>query len=931
MPTIPIMCLGNFVKGIDNLNRPVLDTNYMRPDNDNCDYIDYQEKQITTDKFDFSVLHLNVRGLASKIDELMRLIQNCTNTGEVDIVFISETWLNPFSPNVEILGYTLIHEDRRTKKGGGVGIYINKKLRFNKLDDVSCTTAECCGVEMQIGKKQLILISLYRPPNGTLTAFNKSFKHMVDEWRRLNKYIIIGTDHNLDFLKTEKHPQTQTFLEKIFDSRMLPMITRPTRITKTTATLIDNILVDQTLATNSLCSILIDNISDHLPCIVVLKNFKVKLNSKLIIKSRDTQKRCLADLKTALGGCDWYPNSSTTCDLNTQATQFHTKLTELIDYHCPTTTREIKYKLIRREPWLSVGLQKSIRRCKSLYKQTLEPNCCNSVIQHYRVYNNMLQCLKRTSKVLYYTEMCTKHKNNTKHLWKIVNEVVATTNDKTNIIDCLKIDNVKNYNPQEIANTFGDYFATVGKKFAGRIKKSKESISNLIAKIDRNDKSLYLRPTSSQEVKRLIMNLPNKTSSGFDNISNILLKEICPHIEMVLAELFNRSMSEGEFPDIMKEAEVVPLFKSKSRLEVTNYRPISLLLTVSKILEKLIYSRTYSFLMETNQLYVSQYGFRANHACDHAISELLGEIVKGQQLGKYTVGIFLDLSKAFDTLEHSVIFSKLEKYGIRGPVLHWFISYLTGRTLSVKCLSGNSSTVKSPAYNVEYGTPQGSCLGPLIFLIFCNDIHLNMTFSACIQFADDTSLHKSHYNLQYLKFCVEHDMESLQDWFRANKLTLNVQKSVCMLFTPTGKHLTLELEFEGLVMPQVQSTKLLGVWIDEQLKWHEHVNSVILKLRSKIHMLRKGKNLLSTHARRILYFAQIHSHLTYGLVCWGNMIDNSDLRRLKKMQNACVKLIDRSKPVEKIYHDHKILTIEKLIRLENAKTWFKFYKSVLPV
>ena len=334
--------------------------------------------------------------------------------------------------------------------------------------------------------------------------------------------------------------------------------------------------------------------------------------------------------------------------------------------------------------------------------------------------------------------------------------------------------------------------------------------------------------------------------------------------------------------------------------------------------------------METNQLFVSQYGFRANHTCDHAISELLGEIVKSQQLGKYTVGIFLDLSKAFDTLQHSVIFSKLDKYGIRGHVLRWFISYLTNRTLSVKCSSKDQPDIKSPSYNVEYGTPQGSCLGPLIFLIFCNDIHLNMTFLACIQFADDTSLHKSHYNLQYLRFCVEHDMESLQDWFRANKLTLNVQKSVCMLFTPTGKHLTFELEFEGLIMPQVRSTKLLGVWVDEQLKWHEHVNKIMLKLKAKIHMLCKGKTLLSTHAKRILYFAQIQSHLMYGLVCWGNMIDSTDLNRLRKIQNSCVRFIDTSKTLERIYCDNKILTIDKLIVLENAKLWYKFHKNALP-
>ena len=332
----------------------------------------------------------------------------------------------------------------------------------------------------------------------------------------------------------------------------------------------------------------------------------------------------------------------------------------------------------------------------------------------------------------------------------------------------------------------------------------------------------------------------------------------------------------------MKEAEVVPLFKNKSTLEVTNYRPIFLLITLSKILEKVIYRRTYKFLIETDQLYVSQYGFRANHSCDNAISELLGEIVKNQQLGKYTLGIFLDLSKAFDTLEHSVIFAKLNKYGIRGMVLDWFKSYLTDRKLSVKITTRKNLVVKSHSYNVNYSTPQGSCLGPLIFLIFCNDIRLNLTYLSCIQFADDTSLHKSHYDLQYLKFCAEQDMQALRDWFCANKLTLNVQKSVCMLFAPNGRCVKIDLELDGLKIPQVRNTKLLGTWIDDELKWNKHVNKIILKLKSKIHMLYKGKNLLSCHAKRLVYFAQVQSHLTYGLVCWGNMLNETQLSRLKK-------------------------------------------------
>ena len=173
-------------------------------------------------------------------------------------------------------------------------------------------------------------------------------------------------------------------------------------------------------------------------------------------------------------------------------------------------------------------------------------------------------------------------------------------------------------------------------------------------------------------------------------------------------------------------------------------------------------------------------------------------------------------------------------------------------------------------------------------------------------------------------------MQALQNWFSAKKLTLNVQKSVCMLFVPNGRCVKIDLELDGLKIPQVRNTKLLGTWIDDELKWNEHVNKIILKLKSKIHMLYKGKNLLSCHAKQVLYFAQIQSHLTYGLVCWGNMLNESQLSRLKKIQNKCVRLIDTSKSLEENYTTKNILKLEQLIVLENLKIWHKYHDKTLP-
>ena len=219
------------------------------------------------------------------------------------------------------------------------------------------------------------------------------------------------------------------------------------------------------------------------------------------------------------------------------------------------------------------------------------------------------------------------------------------------------------------------------------------------------------------------------------------------------------------------------MHKGKGKFLPTNYRPISLLLTISKVLEKLIYIRTYSFLNENNQLYVSQYGFRNNHSCENAISELVGHILKRREQNESTACVFLDLSKAFDTIKHDVLLKKLESYGIRGTALNWFESYLTNRKIKVKCtIASSRKTEFSKEEPVNVGTPQGSCLGPLIFLIFNNDLHKVVENCSTILFADDTTLYISSKNTTYLKWCIEHDISLLLDWFRANKLTLTCQK-----------------------------------------------------------------------------------------------------------------------------------------------------------
>ena len=507
----------------------------------------------------------------------------------------------------------------------------------------------------------------------------------------------------------------------------------------------------------------------------------------------------------------------------------------------------------------------------------------------------------------------------------MINTVTGKCTDKRTVIDKIKVDQIVINNGAAIGNHLGDYFANIGRAYASKIPDSTIGIEDYINKIETQQSSLFLSPVDSYELHNLIKDLPNKSSSGWDGMSIILVKQIGKSIVNPLVEIFNRSILEGMFPTIMKLACVSPLHKSGRTNIDTNYRPISLLPVVSKLLERVIYKRTYKFLLNNSILYTSQYGFRKDHSCEHAIQELVGTILKGNERNKHTAAIFLDLSKAFDTLDHEILLRKLERYGIRGLALHWFGSYLSDRKLNVRGNFGEPpQQVTSHSFPFEYGVPQGSCLGPLLFLLYCNDLYLNLELCKGILFADDTTIYKSHKNIKYLQWCLQDELCRLYDWFKANRLTLNLGKSVCMLFGNKNQ-LKLNLIVGNTRLQQVKSTKFLGIHIDEKLRWDIHISKLVLKLKRNLQLLCLGKNFLNVHCKRIVYFAHWQSHLSYCLSIWGNLVCDGVLDKLQKLQNKCIRLIGRN--TKKNYN---ILSIRQLITLENYKFGYKLLNETLP-
>ena len=310
--------------------------------------------------------------------------------------------------------------------------------------------------------------------------------------------------------------------------------------------------------------------------------------------------------------------------------------------------------------------------------------------------------------------------------------------------------------------------------------------------------------------------------------------------------------------------------------------------------------------------------------------ELVGYTLQAKNKKEECACMFLDLSKAFDTLDHSILLKKLNNYGIQGIANMWFENYLKNRSLVAKVTTSSNKTVRSDRFDITYGMAQGSCLGPLLFIIFVNDIHLLSIYSKLILFANDTTIFNSHMCNKYLQFMLEYDINLMTDWFNANKLSLNLHKTAAMQFW--NNNTNLELRVDNVKIPVVESTKFLGVQIDNQLTWHNHVNHLIKKLSINKRMMALGRNLLDRNSLRKIYFAHIHSHLNYGLSVWGSMISSSLLKELSKLQSQCVEMIVRTKPMDIIntMRQLNILLLNRMIQLNLCKLGHQMTHKLLP-
>lgn len=831
----------------------------------------------------FKLASLNINSLLKHIDEIRIILANSS----FDILAINESKIDDLIPDTEIniLGYNLIRNDRN-RAGGGVVLYIRDSIPYTERRDLIPDRLEMICIEVNRPHSKSFLVSTwYRPPNSDMELLDECdlfFSKCDSE----NKELLLAGDLNCDVIKNspDLHTRRLQFLCSLYQIEQL--INEPTRVTETSSTLIDLILTNRQENISSFGVIHL-GISDHSLVYAVRKSIMPR--SRPTVKEvRDFKNFNKDDFLADLARVPWDVVQDSD-DPNECWRVWKLFFHEILNIHAP-----LRHKRTRKYPipWITPYI-KQLMKNRDFHKKQSIKHASQTHWVKFQAARNKVNIEMRNAKSKFFCDRIEDCVNNVdpKKSWSLINTLLGKNIKSTNISELLVNDTVIS-DPKLIAESFNEYFINIGPKLAAE--------SNIDSAGDdpqindcagfSPDSCFRFSQIDVVSVALTLKNLKASKATGLDKIPAKILKLSSDIIAPSLTAIFNLSLVTGIFVHDWKFARVSPIFKSDDRRKRENYRPISILPIISKVFEKEVFRQVYTYLTKNSLLSNFQSGFRPKHSTLSALIQMCDEWLESMDNGKLTGVIFLDIRKAFDSINHGVLLKKMNDcFGISDMELRWFGSYLSDRTQ--QCfVNGQMSSPKQ----IICGVPQGSIMGPLLFLLYINDMPDCLKSTIPCLYADDTQIFSSSHDSVELIANLNSDLTNVHNWLAKNKLQIHPAKSKLMFigssYSLNNKLCDHPVLVNNVPIPRIKTQKCLGVDIDENLSWEKHVETICKKAGAGIGVIRRIKPFVPHDILQSIYKALVQPYFDYCSPLWdtcGKLLKD----KLQKFQSRAARVI----------------------------------------
>ena len=817
---------------------------------------------------DLSILYINIVSLPCNMDQLVNLLTHFDK--KPDLIALSETKITEicnteYHPYLESYKYYNI---KSKTMSGSVGLFVRNTLVCTTRHDLNCSENglyEMFWVDISshsINSAKTTVGIVYRHNKTSIPSFSTRIENIVSKLIRENTNFYILGDFNMNLIKTHDIYNILDFVNTMHSLNAVNLVNKPTRFPigkqRGGPSILDHLWTNEPFRVKKI-DMIVNPISDHRPTLFIL-NIRKKIVSNC---SRNYFIRDMSNFDEEAFNESLFNFIPTSPNVNQSFAELQGHILKCINDHAPLRKRTKKEQKFMNKPWISESIQISIANKDKLYAYLQTHN--NPLLK--RKYNKQKKILKKVTfaaKCRYYEQRFEEYKNNSKKMWKMINELTCRKNRDKNTIQALKLANGQlTSDAKTIANTLNEYFVNIGTNLANQLPTAPMTYEHFLKNPQAN--SFFLHPTDPGEISKIMNSFSSHKAAGL--IPAKFFKAGAPALCCILSNLINDSFSTGIFPQTLKLARVTPIFKEGSPYVAANYRPISIISVIAKLVEKLVYNRLIKYIEKNSIINNSQFGFRSGHSTTHAITSIHERILENINNNQHTVSIYLDLSKAFDCVNHSILIKKLHHYGIRGVALEFFKSYLSNRQ-QLTIVNGEVSNILS----LICGVPQGSTLGPLLFLLYINDLATASNFMVSL-FADDTCLLLSNENLNSLENACNEELVNINNWFLANKLTANLSKASKYMLTVgklTTKHPdNFRLMMGNTLLEKVNKVKYLGVIFDDRFQWHDHISYICSKIARSVGVLSKLRYYVDVQTLLKVYYSLVHSHLNHALIAWG--------------------------------------------------------------